>query len=64
MQADGKRTRRARLKQRRHTAATALSAHLFFSASLIFLWRRLIATGLFFSQNFRRHKSAQAFNGG
>lgn len=64
MQADQKQTRRARLKQWRQAAPNALSAHLFFGAMLIGLWRWTFGSPLNFLPIFWRHKSSQEFNGG
>ena len=64
MQADQKQTRRARLKQWRQAAPNALSAHLFFGAMLMGLWRWCCSGALFLLANFWSHKHMQNRYGG
>lgn len=63
MQRDQKDSRRARLKQWRRSAPNTLSAHLFFGAMLIGLWRRGLNNTLIHLDFFWRHKFMQRLNG-
>ena len=64
MQRNQKRTRRARYKQWRQGPTNILSAHLFFGAMLISLWRLTFGSPLNFLPIFWRHQFSQKFNGG